>query len=271
MTTPPTFARRGGLGGSREPPRAGPVSRAPEPTNGNHVKFAWLYDLCADTKLSAPAKLVATLTVLKLAGRKGHFKATHKAIGALCGMKYMTVRRAADDIYRENYWDITDTSGGANVYTIIPPDERMELWKDAVREYQEDCRDWLDAEKDFVQEWLYEEKRFVRQWLDAEKRLVQEWLDAEKQFVAEWLLAELDAHEEFQKPLFNAVMDRCENTEYAYGVAKAAWKQHQAGGLTLADALEVIARSPQDKFPESDQSAEMSRPLLIREQTPAHQ
>ena len=116
--------------------------------HGNQIKFAWVYDLCADTELSAPAKLTATATALKLAGRKGHFKATHKAIGALCGMTQRTVRRAADELACQNYWEIrsTDRGGGANVYTIIPPDERLELWLEVERGYKQDCREWLDAE-----------------------------------------------------------------------------------------------------------------------------
>jgi putative sterol carrier protein len=226
--------------------------------NGNQQKFAWIYALGADKTLSAPAKTVATLTALKLAGHKGYFKATHKHIAALCGMTYITVRRAADELYREKYWDIDAASGGTNTYFIIPPADRIEDWLDAERDHRQLCQKWLSAENQFVQKWL-----------SAEKQFVQKWLDAEKEFVAEWLLAELDACDEYKLKVFNAVYDRCEDSEFAIGAATAAWKDHQAGKLPPAHALQAIADMPQEALPEPDQSTEMSRPLLTREQTPA--
>jgi hypothetical protein len=54
-------------------------------------------------------------------------------------------------------------------------------------------RQWLDAERDFIQSWLDAELAYTGQWLDAEKRwgaTVSEWLDAETAFVQSWLTAE---------------------------------------------------------------------------------
>jgi hypothetical protein len=220
---------------------------------GNQQKFAWIYDLGADKELSAPAKTVATLTALKLAGHKGYFKATHKAIANLCGMTYRTVRRAVDELAYQNYWDIQTLAGGANICTIIPPAERIELW--------------LDEEDDYRQRY--------RRWLDAKKQFVQKWLDAENQCVTEWLLAEWDACDEYQRKVFDAVMDRCENSDYAWKVAKGAWATHQVGKLPLADALAAVAAKPQETFPKPDpaldQSAEMDNPLSTDGQPPVHQ
>jgi hypothetical protein len=251
----------------------------PEP-NGNQQKFAWIYALGADTTLSAPAKTVATLTALKLAGHKGHFKATHKAIANLCGMTYRTVRRAADELAYQNYWDIGSGAGAgaANVYLIIPPDERIEMWLDAEGDHRSLCRRWLDAEQQFAWEWLSAEKQFIKQWLDAEKQFIQKWLDAEQQCITDWLVAEMDEEDKYQRQVFDAVWDRCGNSEFAMGTAKRAWQAHQDGQLPLAKALRVIAAKPQDTFPEPDQppetdnppTLEMDNPLSTSGQPPVH-
>ena len=169
-------------------------------------------------------------------------------------------RRAVDELADQNYWGIdASSSGGANEYFIIHPDERVELWLEEERDHR---KEWLDAERDH--------QRLCHRWLGAEKQFVQKWLEAENQFAAEWLLAELDARDEYQRKVFDAVYDRCEDSEHATAAAELAWEDHQAGKLPLADALQAIADTPQEAFPEPDQSVEMSRPLLNDEQTPAH-
>jgi DNA-binding transcriptional ArsR family regulator len=241
-----------------------------KPPNGNQQKFAWIYDLGANTSLSAPAKTVATLTALKLAGHKGYFKATHKAIANLCGMTHRTVRRAIDELADQNYWDIgsTDRGGGANFYRIIPPEDRLELWLDVEKEFVED---WLDAQREYkrlCERWLNAEYAEYRKWLDAEKRFVTEWLNAEKRFIQEWLDAEKYARREYRGRVFDAVYDRCANLNHADAVAEAAWLTHQAGDLPLADALAAIAARPQEKFPAPDESPEMDNPLSTGGQPP---
>lgn len=117
------------------------------------------------------------------------------------------------------------------MYTIIPPDERMELWKIAEREYEQHCREWDRAK----QRWEWD---------------VEHWLDAENKHHAEkWLAAEREARDKYSTAVFNAAYDRCGNSAFAKDFAAFAWEAHQAGELTLADALEKVASVPQDELP----------------------
>lgn len=122
---------------------------------GNQQKFAWIYELMSDTSLSAAAKTVGVGTALKMAGRKGYFKATRKAISSLCGMSLSTINRAFVELAAQYYWGIEYKIGGANVYTLIMPERRLELWLASESKYDRQVR-----------KWLFEEERI---WLDAER------------------------------------------------------------------------------------------------------
>jgi hypothetical protein len=243
-----------------------------KPPNGNQQKFAWIYALGADTSLSAPAKIVATLTALKLAGHKGHFKATHKHIAALCGMNHRTVRRAVDELADQNYWDVGDggASGVANTYIIWPPDERLELWLEAEKDFVEE---WLDAQREYkrlCERWLNAEYTEVRKWLAAEKQFVTEWLDAEQQVIREWLVAELDAQASFEQRIFDIVVGLGYDQDTAYALAQRAWECHHETGAPFDDILQVI----RDKYPvvtQQPDEPEMDSPPATSGQPPGHQ
>lgn len=127
---------------------------------GNQQKFAWLYALLGDTEISATAKTVGIGTALKLAGRKGYFKATRKAIANLCGLSLSTVNRAFVELAGNNYWGIDYKTGGANIYTLIMPDRRLEMWLASESEYQRQCRKWLWAEDEAIRSWLDAERAY---------------------------------------------------------------------------------------------------------------
>jgi hypothetical protein len=244
----------------------------PAPT-GNQQKFAWIYALGADTSLSAPAKTVGALTTLKLAGHNGYFKATHKHIAALCGMTHRTVRRAVDELAYQYYWDITGSSGGTNTYTIIPPEDRLEIWLDAEKDF---IQDWLDAERAYerlCQRWLSAEYDEYRKWLGAEKRFVTEWLDAEKRFVTvtkEWLAAERHPQIDFESRIFQVVRDEGRGDDSdAYALAQAAWKCHHETGAPFDGILQVI----REKYPvvaQQPDEPDLDSPLDTSGQTPGH-
>lgn len=203
------------------------------------------------------------MAALNLAYSKGCIRATRKHLGRLSGLSDATVKRAVAELAEQNYWCIDHTSGGANLYTLITPNERVQLWLEDESKRKQDFQRWLNAERRAIDNWLYAEKRFAQEWLDAEKeftqkwlkaekRFVQDWLDAEQEAIRDWLVAEIEAQHAFETQVFNAVLDRCDDTDYAMNVAKAAWRQHQQGNLPLATALDVIAQRPRDFFPAAD-------------------
>lgn len=226
-------------------------------------KMAWVKAVGADPAISSSAARVAMTAALNLAYNKGCIRATRKHLGKLSGLSDATVKRAVAELAEQHYWYIDHTSGGANLYTLIPPDERLRLWlEEESGENQKIQRwlntesraidNWLYAEKRFTQEWLDAEKRFAQEWLSAEKRFLQDWLDTEQQFTREWLTAEIGAQHAYELQIFNAVLDRCGNTDHAMNVARAAWTHHQEGTLPLEKALEMIAQQPPESFPAVD-------------------
>jgi hypothetical protein len=239
-------------------------SEPEKPPDGNKQKFAWIYAMAADTKLSDSAKLVGTMSALKLAGRKGYFKATHKALANLCGMTYRTVRRAVDELSRENYWSIDATSGGANEYFIIHPDERVDAWYQAIADYRRAYQAWVNAESNY--------KRSCGKWLDAEREFEQ------RRYAQKWLDAESDAKTAYTIEVFSACLDRGASYERGMDIAEAAWTDHQLGRLPIEGALATIRDAPQDVLtppeaatPDDAPLPDLDRPLATNGQTPGHQ
>ncbi|WP_176213559.1 hypothetical protein, partial [Mycobacterium avium] len=90
--------------------------------------------------------------------------------------------------------------GGANRYTLIPPEERVERWNDARRQWESICRKW--------ENWKFDCGR---------------WLEKEAQYL--WLDAEARAKDEFTMPIFEAASRRaCENgvtDQYGFAIHMA--------------------------------------------------
>jgi DNA-binding MarR family transcriptional regulator len=232
-------------------------------------KFDWVRDIAADTTLRDSTKLLAALAAIDKLGANGHFRATRKELGRLCGMHPNTVSRAIAQLERANYWDVEPGRGDTNTYTPILRDDRREMWFDAQSDHRKLCGEWLNAEKQFI--W-----KCTREWLDAEKRFIGEWLDAEKRFIGEWLFAERDARDKYQGPIFNAVLDRGGSHEVAWRVAEVAWEAHQQDGMTLEAALNQVEKLPDDLIgatqaggaPTGAPSPQLVRPLTTAGETP---
>lgn len=244
----------------------------------NKQKIEWVKEVGADPAISSAAARVAAMAALNLAYSKGCIRATHRHLGKLSGLPGRSVRRAVAELAEQYYWEIDATNGGANLYTLITPDERLQLWLDAEDDHTEEWRAWLRAEKQYERNvrqwldaeitlWLRAEKQFTQEWLDAEKRFTQQWLDAEEQYIREWCVAEIDAQHAYEMQVFNAVLDRCGNTDHAMAVAQAAWDEHRQGRLPLEAALEAVAQLPQESFP----AADVATPLSTSGHPPGHQ
>jgi hypothetical protein len=232
--------------------------------DGNKQKFAWIYAMAADTKLSDSAKLVGTMSALKLAGRKGHLKATHKALANLCGMSHRTVQRAVAELDRENYWNIDARSGGANEYFIIHPDERVEEWDYAAADYRRAYQAWVNAESNY--------KRRCDKWLDAEQEFEQ------RRYAQKWLDAESDAKTAYTIAVFRACLDRGASYEHGVDIAEHAWADHQLGRLpieaalaTIRDARQDVLTPPEAATPDDAPLPDLARPPTTSGETPYHQ
>ena len=151
-------------------PRGGGDKPVSETRQGNKDKFAWFYAMLADRKVTNAGKAVGAGCVMKLAGSKGHFKATRKAIANLCGMSQATARLGLASLIDNRYLRADLVEGAASTYYLIHPDAREQLWLDAERDYKRAIHEWLYAEKwhndKQVQNQLLAEKQF-RQFQDA--------------------------------------------------------------------------------------------------------
>ena len=114
------------------------ASGTPGTRDGNKEKFAWFYVMNADPTVSIAAKAVGGVCVMKLAGHKGHFKATYKSIANLCGISQRTVRRALADLVDKRYLHAELVEGAASTYYLNPPAQRLQDWLDAEWDYQRD-------------------------------------------------------------------------------------------------------------------------------------
>lgn len=127
---------------------------APDTRDGNKNKFAWFYDMLADPTVSLAAKVVGTGCCMKLAGRKGHFKATRKAIANLCGISQSTVRRGLADLIDKHFLEADIHEGAASTYYLILPAQRWESWLNAESEYENE----IARSHSQIERWLWAEK-----------------------------------------------------------------------------------------------------------------
>lgn len=160
------------------------------------AKFNWSRDVSADPHLSQAAKHLAARMAIDKFGTSGTARATQKELANICGTTIRTIRRATTELGEGSYWDVAQL-GGANRYTLIPPDERVERWNDARRQWESICRKW-DKWKSDCGRWLEKEAQHL--WLDAEAR----------------------AATDFTMPIFEAVSRRAikNNVTDPYGFAR---------------------------------------------------
>ena len=149
-----------GRRGATKPVNPAPAD-APDTRDGNKNKFAWFYEMLADETVSLAAKVVGTGCVMKMAGRKGHFKTTRKAVANLCGISQSTVRRGLADLIAKRFLEADLVDGAASTYYLILPAKRLQERLDKERELQvesaraeQETGRWLWAEK------LHKENQF---------------------------------------------------------------------------------------------------------------
>lgn len=206
------------------PDRATTAAAAPDTRDGNKDKFAWFYAMMADPTVSIKAKAIGAACIVKWAGRKGYFKATHKAIAQLCATSQTTVRRALADLIDLRYLtvELGQRSGAANTYTLKLPAQRYEEWLKAEDEYRR-----------VIERWLYTEKK----WRDEH---------AENQFRRAVLVASVNRGAEFY----------C-----AQRFAAELVREYRAKGLELdiEQGLKWVAISKQELFTPAEPAAEKPR------------
>ncbi|MBI2696151.1 hypothetical protein [Mycobacterium nebraskense] len=161
----------------------------------NLAKFDWSRDVSADPHLSQAAKHLASRMAIDKFGPNGTARATQKELARICGTTIRTIRRATTELGYGNYWDVVQL-GGANRYTLVPPDERVERWYAACRQWDSICRKW--------DRWKFEDNRRL-----------------EKEAQASWLDAEARAKDEFTMPIFEAAARRASENKVTdpYGFA----------------------------------------------------
>jgi hypothetical protein len=245
-------------GATNKPADPAPAD-APDTRDGNKNKFAWFYEMLADTEVSNAAKVVGTGCVMKMAGRKGFFKTTYKAVAALCGMSQATARRALADLIARRYLDAELVGGAASTYHLILPAQRLAQWLDREKEYN----DGIASAEHAMRSWLFAENKWRNEHTESL----------------------------FRKAVFDASIARGADEDDAHRIAEQVVAEYRAKGfeLDVEQGLGTVARSTDDAFapaappaeivpsgdPESDQKradprSPMSRPLLTDEQTPAH-
>jgi hypothetical protein len=188
------------------------------------TKFTWTRDASADKHLSQAAKHLASRMAIDKFGTNGTAKATQKELAKICGTTTRTIRRATTELGDGHYLDV-EQLGGANRYKLIPPDERIELWKEAEQDWHRICHQW-DAAK--------------RQW----EWNVQNWLTAEAQYL--WIEAEERAKTEFTTPIFRAMSARAHETGITdpWGLsiyAAEGWWANRASGVSPQTIVKQIA------------------------------
>jgi hypothetical protein len=163
-------------------------------------KMAWVKAVLADTKLGDAPKTVGVAAALNLAYSKGQFRATYRELGRLSGKTARGAEKAAYVLAEKRYWWIDQNPGGANLYELTPPAQRLEIWLDAEHDQIED---WLDAES----EW----RNACRRWDSAKQNWeyqVSRWLD--KEAIHLWLTAEKAEKDEYTGTVFSALYKRAE-------------------------------------------------------------
>ena len=249
----------GKRGATKKPAEPAPAD-APDLRDGNKNKFAWFYEMLADPSVSLAAKVVGTGCCMKMAGRKGHFKATRKAIANLCGISQSTVRRGLADLIDKRFLDADVAEGAANTYHFILPAQRLAQWLVAEKEYEREIASAAHA----ISNWLYAEKKYR---------------DEQMEF-------------KFRRAVLVASVKRGAAFDHAQRIAERLVAQYRDKGLELdvEQGLATIARSKDEAFtpatpaaenppsgdPESDHEradpgTPESRPRYAREPTPVRQ
>ncbi|MGV0991100.1 MAG: hypothetical protein ACOYB7_02495 [Mycobacterium sp.] len=150
----------------REAGKPTPDQPASATRQGNKDKFAWLYAMMADPTVSIAAKVVGAGCAMKMAGSKGHFKATRKAVANLCGISQATVRRGLADLIDKRFLDVDLVEGAANTYHLIFPAQRCQEWWKAEWEYEQETAR-ADAQ---ISDWLYAEKKWRDNQMETQFR-----------------------------------------------------------------------------------------------------
>lgn len=197
---------------------------ASDTPDGNKDKFAWFYAMNADPTVSIAAKAVGGVCVMKLAGRKGHFKATYKFIANLCGTSQRTVRRALADLIDKRYLHADICEGSASTYYLNPPVQRLQVWLDAEWDYKHDIERWLNAECNYERE--------IDQWLFAEN---------------------FHKKKKFQDAIYAAAIARGANPDLARRTADLFLNKYLEHGYELdpVDGVEAINSLQPEVFGES--------------------
>jgi len=212
-------------GATKQPVNPAPAD-APDTRDGNKNKFAWFYEMLADPSVSLAAKVVGTGGCMKMAGRKGHFKATRKAIANLCGISQSTVRRGLADLIDKRFLDADLVGGAANTYYLILPAQRLAQWLVAEQEYKRAIAhaEWA------MSRWLYAEKK----WLDDQMELP------------------------FRIAVFDASIARGADQDRAFQIAKHRFGKFRDLGLDLdvEEGLATVARSQDEVFTSAALAAE---------------
>ena len=231
----PVHRKKPGTTKSADP--AAPAD-APDLRDGNKNKFAWFYEMLGDPTVSLAAKVVGTGCVMKMAGRKGHFKATRKAIANLCGCSQSTVRRGLADLIAKKFLHDDTHEGAASTYYLILPAQRWEMWFHEESEYE---RDTAHAQRE------------MKRWLFAEK---------------------LHTKNQFRDAIYEASLARGADQDRARRISD--WLVGKFGerdlDLDIANGLAWVAASKPAVFVPDDERADPgtpeSRPLSAREPTP---
>lgn len=191
-------------------------------------KVAWMKAVGADPNLSSAAARLGVMAALHLAYAKGYIYANRDELGQLSGLSVRSVTRAAAELAQQHYWRI-DSKPGANKYTLVLPNDRLELWLEAERKWGSLARQWDAAKHDW--EWR-----------------VTRWLETEAQH--QWLEAEFWAKYEFTRDIAAAIRARGGDNGRARRAADNLWAGHQAGAVALEAAIQHIAAMPQGQFDE---------------------
>ena len=240
-------------------PRTGADKPVSATRQGNKDKFAWFYDMLADPTVSIAAKVVGTGCCMKMAGCKGHFKTTRKAVANLCGISQATVRRGLADLIDKRYLDAELVDGAASTYHLIYPAQRYEEWLEAEQKYN--CE--IKRAEHQIREWLWAEKK----WRDERQ---------EKQFRQAVLVASYKRGATLDRA--RQIADRTVAKYRAEGVELDVERALAAIANTADDVLvpaPPAVETPPSGDPEADQKradpgTPESRPRYAREPTPAH-
>jgi hypothetical protein len=233
---------------------------------GQASKAAWIKAVGADRELTGSTKVVGVMAAFHHGySLQKPIRATRRYLGRLAGVGDATVKRAIKELTAQKYWTVDVNTGGANIYTIIPPDKRAGLWLTAESEWRREYEKWLFAEETW-------------------KKRVEQWLAKEAEYL--WLAAEREYKIEFTDAISADIVGRGGDLTVAQRAAGNLWEQHRQGRGPLDEALRVIADLPADRFRElfnpdepaadvehqrPDPGSPVTRPQVTNDPTPGYQ